>query len=471
MLRVPVHIQLALLTVCGALSGGGTALEAAADPFSLCDKFGAYDAVFVGTPQAPVKRRVIVAPDLKPEPLVLYPVSVERAFRGPAGPLVYLYIPEPNRVVAVGRRYLIYANRFAAPTDVFILLIMELEEEAAATDLEFLDSVAHSPATGTIHGTMTEGDIKDSNRPRTPLGGVAIRFSSDAYTTDTVTRHDGSFVVSGLPEGLAWVEPFLPDHLTAPRRGVYVKAGGCVSYHIVAAMNGRVSGRVLRHDGTPYSWMVHLMPLEPIRHPRHTEVRANADGEFEFSGQFPGEYLLGVNLDGAQYDPNPTTFYPGTAERAAAVPIVLGAGTERTGFEFRLPPEVPGGEIVVQVDTRGAADEVVVCMSGTSGGRGSGGGLYQQFVPNAPIVIPVLEGRPYRLAAHVERRTGHSESSEVEISGTANRQYLTLVADGPGASHSPNGICVPHWYRQRGQAHAGEVGIRAPLDVNGPPRR
>lgn len=469
-----VHLRLAMLTACCAISGDGTGLAWAADPYSLCDKFGEYEAVFVGTTHEPVRRQVTLAPDLKPEMLLLYPVTVERTFRGVASPLVYLYRPEPEPPMAAGRTYLIYAERFGVPADILIPIIFEPTEEAA-TDLEFLESVALTATSGTIHGVVTEGDEHDSDRRRSPLSDVPIRVWSDAYTTDTVTRHDGSFVVSGVPEGLVWVEPLLPDYLTAPKRGKYVKAGSCVSHHIIAAVNGRVSGRVLRHNGTPYNWVVDLMPLDPGRRRRPIEVHANADGEFEFSGQQPGEYLVGVNLEGWPYDPTPATFYPGTSDRAAALPIVLGVGTMRTGLDFRLPAEVARGEVVVQVDTHGTADEVMVCLAGTSEGRGNPGGGYPQFYPNAPIVITVLEGRQYRLVAHVERRSGHSESSEVEVTGTDNRQAVTLVADGPATAHAANDICGPYWHRSRQRkqraAPAFGAGSGAPPDVSVAPRR
>jgi hypothetical protein len=226
-------------------------------------------------------------------------------------------------------------------------------------------------------------------------------------------------------------------------------------------VNGRVSGRVLRHNGTPSNWVVDLMPLDPGRRRRPIEVHANADGEFEFSGQQPGEYLVGVNVEGWPYDPTPATFYPGTSDRAAALPIVLGAGTARTGLDFRLSAEVARGEIVVQVDTHGTADEVMVCLAGTSEGRGNPGGLYGLLAPNAPIVISVLDGRQYRLIAHVERRSGHSESSEIEVTGTDNRQAVTLVADGPATTHDGNGICAPYWHRnsQRNRQTAPALGV------------
>jgi hypothetical protein len=99
-----VHIRLVMLTACCALSGDRTGLAWAADPYSLCDNLALTRQS--SWTEAPVKRRVILAPDLKPEMLLLYPVTVERTFRGAASPLVYLYRPDPEPVMAAGRSFL-----------------------------------------------------------------------------------------------------------------------------------------------------------------------------------------------------------------------------------------------------------------------------------------------------------------------------------------------------------------------------
>jgi hypothetical protein len=120
-----------------------------------------------------------------------------------------------------------------------------------------------------------------------------------------------------------------------------------------------------------------------------------------------------------------------------------------------LPPEVASGEIVVHIDTRGAAGEVGLCVSGASG-DGSGGGLYPQFTRSAPVVVRVLEDRQYRIVAHVERATGHSESREIAVTGTAGRQELTLVASRAAMPHTPNDVCGAHWRAQRPPVNAAD---------------
>jgi hypothetical protein len=68
------------------------------------------------------------------------------------------------------------------------------------------------------------------------------------------------------------------------------------------------------------------------------DARTNDYGEFEFSGVPPGDYWLGVDL---LLPPNSRparspTYFPGTTDRDAAVPISVGQGTEQDGLSFSV---------------------------------------------------------------------------------------------------------------------------------------
>jgi hypothetical protein len=73
-------------------------------------------------------------------------------------------------------------------------------------------------------------------------------------------------------------------------------------------------------------------------HNPHTTVRPNSDGTFEFFGQPPGTYVLSAGLeileDGKRR--HLMTYFPGTRDLAAAVPIVIGKATEQDGFVFAV---------------------------------------------------------------------------------------------------------------------------------------
>jgi hypothetical protein len=70
-------------------------------------------------------------------------------------------------------------------------------------------------------------------------------------------------------------------------------------------------------------------------------VRPNKDGTFEFSGQVPGSYVLSAGIERVENGKRRrlTTYFPGTPDWAAAVPIVIGKATQHAGFDFLVITE------------------------------------------------------------------------------------------------------------------------------------
>lgn len=414
----------------------------------VCAFDQAYDAVFVGTPGGAVRRRVQVAPDVKPETLTLLPVDVERSFQGRDLGRVFLYVLPDEATPTPGARYLVFAHRLAARADV-LRLASFIRADRAETLVQPLEQHAAAPADAVVYGRLVQ-DLGDG-RTVVPLAGVTIRMAGQGTSTDVVTASDGSYVGTGFDEGLVWVEPQLPDELWAPRRGVPVTRGGCVAHNITATLNGRVRGRVRRHDGTPYTWMVDLVRIDGSDGPRRQDTRADEGGAFAFAGQAPGEYLVGVNLDAHPLRQDDQSYYPGTPIASEALAITLGPSGVRDGLEWQLPPPVPSGELFVGVEAPGRSGERGVCVAGLKGSAPVGGGYYRIGAQERGIAIPVLEGRRYRLVAHVEGPAGHATSAAVEISGQAQRQQVALVADQPEAPHSENDSCGQHFRGPRPQ--------------------
>jgi hypothetical protein len=139
----------------------------------------------------------------------------------------------------------------------------------------------------------------------------------------------------------------LPDQLGVVGQSPVVAnviPGGCISMNIRAALNGRIRGRVSGRDGRPRQ----AVPIELFLSERnrarggpYTAV-TNERGEFEFRTIPPGTYLLGhqivpPHLSIAGEVRPPSTFYPGTPDRAAAIPIVVGNATQHEGLDFVVP--------------------------------------------------------------------------------------------------------------------------------------
>jgi hypothetical protein len=446
-----LHSALVAASIALMLPPARASLTSAAPPadaWEFCDALGMHDAVFIGVAGTPVSRVFQAAHDLRPEPFRVTPFTVERAYRGIDTATVYATEAGPY-AIEPGLTYLIHADKLGGPSDLLVVGRASAAADAAR-EIEFLDTAALSGAGATVHGVVLSGDPDDASVvPRRPLPHVTVRFSSNGQTVDAVTSSDGHYVATGLREGRAELEVLLPHHLTMAgrTRAVRVGPGGCVSLTLIASPNGIIRGRVLRHDGNPFNWFVDLAPADGDLQRRLASTRANERGEFEFVGVLPGEYFVGVNLNQYQFKPFPTTYYPGTFERWDAEPIVIGDATVRDGLDFTLPEPVRPGEIEVRVSGVSATDEVRLCVRGMTDTRETAGAGYTPFEFGAPMRVRVLEGRRYRLVAHVDRGGRHLESQPVDLTATPGRETLTLVPDRRGRTHPVNHVCQPYWYQ------------------------
>jgi hypothetical protein len=278
---------------------------------------------------------------------VLTPMHVETAFRGVTASDVFLYLgPQPP--LEPGQSYLVFGRRLIPfVQDVVAASGPPRDVDSAQESLRFL-SLAASGIHGTaVYGALRLEDLDAPNGPGQPMGGVNIRFSSGARMVEAVTKNDGSFVVTDLPAGTLEIEPSLPDHLTIGGRSSLKRElmeGGCAPVYLQAVLNGRLRGTVFGERGIPLKrGEVNLIATDPRRANTtrgRFDARTNDSGEFEFSGVPPGDYWLGVDL--LQPSPigstRPPTYFPGTIDRDAAVPISVGQGTEQDGLSFSVTP-------------------------------------------------------------------------------------------------------------------------------------
>jgi hypothetical protein len=304
------------------------------------------------------RQRTIYPP---PYDLTLFPVVVEQPFRGVTEPTLMVHPADPSLKMQPGELYLISGERsnnyiFAFPELAKLVPVDEYVETARATavtsalqELRFFTSTAG----GTVLGTLTD-------RSGTPLPGIRIVVSAGTAVRETTTIEDGSFIASGIESGVVTLKPLLNDDLGVVNTSALtfqIVEGGCKSVDLIAALNGRVSGRIISAAGKPLNRVevvlqrVDIKQLDQrrlaagfiIESPGQTRefVRANEDGTFHFSGQTPGDYLLSATLeilmDGKAR--SLTTFYPGTPDAAAAVPITIGRATQHDGFDFLVTTE------------------------------------------------------------------------------------------------------------------------------------
>lgn len=388
-----------------------------------------------------------------PQELTLTPMHVEVAFRGVTGPMVFMWLPAVPAPLEVGRSYLVYGSHPFAFSEIVESSSLLQDTDSAQEDLRFLYSAA--AATGaTIYGSLKFENPHADGEPGTPLAGVKIQVSTAGSVIETITKDDGSFVVSGVPAGRVELNPLVPERLTVAERYSLireVRGGGCVQWFVRAALNGRVRGRVFREDGRPLPHVqVDLIPVDPkqarVAAARQIGgVRTNEYGEFEFSGQPPGAYWLGINLSRAPTSgvPYPATFFPGTTNPDGAEPIVIGQGTEHNGLDFVVSDPLARGQLEVVLDTGDAAQtNVYACVSQP----GQGGGVYKKPL-DAPLLIDVVEGSSYRLNVHADTRAGHVHSEALELSGTAGRTLISLNVTHRSESHGSGPECGASFFR------------------------
>lgn len=283
-----------------------------------------------------------------PMTLTLIPVQVEQVFRGVTAPILMVWPQPPLTTLEPGVLYLMAGDRHNAlkvTSGIDIVTVMTATDaESVAPALRFLTSNRSSAA---IFGRL---QMHSYGGPRAPLGDVRIRVSSGQRVVETVTGNDGSFFVSGLLFfGRVEVRPLLPKDLTVVNKSastIEIREGGCKTVYLTAALNGRLRGRILGVSGTSLDGV--QLVLQGVdssgrsgSHQPRTSVRPNGDGTFEFSGQIPGSYVLSawvVRVENGKKR-HLTTYFPGTPDRSAAVPIVIGKATQHAGFDFLVITE------------------------------------------------------------------------------------------------------------------------------------
>jgi hypothetical protein len=179
-----------------------------------------------------------------------------------------------------------------------------------------------------------------------------VVVSSSGHEAETVTKEDGSFAFFGIPPGRIEIKPNLPANLTVFNKSaatIDVRDGTCRQVYLSAAVNGRVRGRIISASNRAIkNATIRLSSIDPtqfrlnpsvhrsVSHTPRLNVAAAADGSFEFFGVPAGTYLLIATVpkmvDGKET--TLTTYYPGTPDQSAAVPVTVGHATEHHGFDF-----------------------------------------------------------------------------------------------------------------------------------------
>lgn len=285
-------------------------------------------------------------------------LTVGESFRGDAGRTVEVLTGRGGQDCgydfAVGRRYLVYADRSREDRLYTSVCAGTKPLEEAGADLSFIRGLAGAPNEAAVYGNVRYSgrDFKDGSWRGDPAAGLEVRVEGEGVRRVVLTDAEGDFAAEGLPPGSYSVTPVYPERARGyvDPRPFKLRAQQCRELGYLPWWDGRLGGRVLDAVGAPVPG-VRVWIISPEI---DVSVRANLsqnmwqftkdDGSFELTNVPRGRYLLVVNLTG-DADDNvfgyPRTFYPGVEDGALAQALELGGGQWLTGLDFRLPRRRP----------------------------------------------------------------------------------------------------------------------------------
>ena len=218
-----------------------------------------------------------------------------------------------------------------------------------------------------------------------PISGARVVFAFRGRTRlQAVTDENGRYTFADLEPG--------PYRLTVQKAGhvpladpsrlptFWVVAGQSLDVITVSLRKtGAIAGRILDPSGEPLV-DINVRAVKPgTANLGAAASRTNDLGEFRVFGLLPGEYIIAASPQPFGLDSLPaspallfSTFYPGTADAAAAQTLTVGPGQTVAGIEFRVLTASTFKVSGTVVDERGIpASGAAVRLAGDS--RASGG--------------------------------------------------------------------------------------------------
>ena len=337
----------------------------------------------------------------------------------------------------------------------------------AQTPVRDLRNPAQPPAgTGVIRGMV----VADATGSAVRLAHVVVIGALTGTLRVTMTDPEGRFAVSGLPADRYTVAASKPPYLGAiagarrparPGTAVVLAAGQAVdAVSIRLPMGAAIAGTITDERGGPganigvmlQQWRTEAgtRTLVPAR---VATVNTDERGRYRFYGLPPGEYVVtatnfdfrgGRQLSAADVDaalkgtavpqgPVPpaqasSTFFPGTPRAEDATGIVVNAGDDRQGLDFRLELARPGRITGVVMTSDGAPAAGASVAFTTPTGSALGRSVTSGVGADGVFATPGMPPGSYVVVARGSGPTaGQFATAMVEVAGEdLARLTLTL---------------------------------------------
>ena len=450
-------LLLVVILSAGGLAAKNTPACSCISSGPPCQTFGSTAAVFIGTP-TDVKPTTVKRGDPGREyefAQRLFTFRVDESFRGVAAGEVQVLTGQGGGDCGYnfqsGERYLVYAG-FDPKTNLYQTSICTRTRLAseAGEDLDYIRNLPKREPNAVLSGEIRRyrSNLETTQTEQLgPLSNIEILIEGAGNSYRTRTDGAGRYELAGLAPGTYKVKPLLPEKVSGYdlARTVVLNERGCGVVSFFVTDNGRISGRVLDAAGQPVPrMMINLIPVSQADSDRPHSIFVSADDEGRYELKFvpPGNYLLGVRLNGlgGPDDPGaayPRTYYPGVARAHEAVIIAVGESEVIKDIELRLLPRLAERTIsgrVVFPDGRPAAKAMVIRYEVAYAASSLGHGVVTD--EQGDFWFKGYEEIPYYVKAVVNDQDGRQRHAEpVDVPRTGDVKNIVLVIT------EPNGNC------------------------------